>query len=232
MRLLGMIPARAGSKRLPDKAVLPLGGRPLIEHTVVAARDAGVCDEVCINTDSRRIADIAVAAGATCPVLRPTQLAADETPTRDAVVFMLEHYQSRGQVFDAVMILQPTSPLRSVADIRNAWRMYETHAPCNVVSVSPVAPASWLGQVNESGRFERNAGEQMTHRLNGAIYIHGCVDYLAGREPAKTVAYTMPPERGVDIDTPRDFEYAEYLLRHRAVNTSGGTRHCAAGHVC
>ncbi len=120
-----------------------------------------------------------------------------------------------GETYDAVMILQPTSPLRTAEDIRAAWDVFETQAPCAVVSVTPVAPEAWLGRLRPDGQFERGVGADWTYRLNGAIYIHRCDDYLAQCEPRKTVTYIMPPERSVDIDTRDDFEYAAYLFERQ-----------------
>lgn len=215
MRVVAIIPARAGSKRLPGKCLRKLGGRPLIAHTVGPAIESGIFAAVHVNTDSPEIALAAQQVGATCPALRPAALARDESPTRDAIVFMLNHLAQRGTRYDALMVLQPTSPLRTAEDIRAAWDMYEHHQPCCVVSVSPTPPQSWFGDVDPAGRFKRWEGEHPLHRLNGAIYVYPARAYLAGTLPETTFAYVMPPERGVDIDTLADFELAAALLREQ-----------------
>ncbi len=211
MTVVGIIPARAGSKRLPGKALLPLAGRPLLAHTCTAAVDSGVLSAVYVNTDCPRIAAAGQAAGVECPALRPAALAADDTPTRDSNLFLLDVLTRRGERYDAVMVLQPTSPLRTAEDIRAAWALFREHAPCEVYSLSPVAPQSWLGLVKSDGGFERWQGAQTVYRLNGAIYIHPWAHYVAGR-PATPVAYVMPATRGVDIDTRDDLALAEFLL--------------------
>jgi len=216
LTVIGIIPARAGSRRLPGKNLCRLNGRPLVAWTCEAARASGVLDAVYINTDSPEIAAAAQACGALCPTLRPAHLAADETPTRDANLFLLELLAGRGARADAVMILQPTSPLRTAADIRAAWALYQEHAPCAVVSVSPVAPESWLGRIARGGEFERSAGDQLVYRLNGAIYIHGWNDYVADQPPRRTMAYVMPPGRGIDIDTADDLEQARRIVERSA----------------
>lgn len=216
MNVVGLIPARAGSKRLPNKNLLQLAGRPLIEHTCLAAVQSGVCDAVYLNTDSVIIAAAAERCGVRCPVLRPADLATDSATTRSATLFMLDQLARNGERFDAVMILQPTSPLRTSGDIRAAWALFEDHHPCSVVSVSPIAPSSWTGRIARDGQFDRDCGDERVCRLNGAIYIHLVEDYLLDRPPRKTIAYVMPPERGVDIDTGEDFAYAEFLLGRAA----------------
>jgi CMP-N-acetylneuraminic acid synthetase len=211
--VLGMIPARAGSKRLPNKNLLPLNGRPLLAYTCLAALESRVCHTVYVNTDSPAIAAVAEEYGVACPVLRPKRLATDASPTRDALLFFLNFLAQRGERYDAVLVLQPTSPLRTADDIRAAWDLCAEHAPCDVVSVTPLVRESWAGHIRRDGGFERGLGEEMIYRLNGAIYLHGCDDYVHARPPRKIVAYRMPLARSIDIDTAEDLQYAEFLLR-------------------
>lgn len=213
MTVVGIIPARGGSKRLPGKNLAELGGRPLIAHTCEAAVQSGVLKAVYVNTDCQVIAAAAAEYDVSCPVLRPAELATDEATTLAANHFLLEYLAGRGERYDAVMVLQPTSPLRSAADIVAAWQLFEENAPCKVVSVSPVAPAAWLGHIGKDGRFEPlDGGEEIMVRLNGAIYIHTWDDYFADHTPARTLAYPMPAERGVDIDTEEDLHHAAFIL--------------------
>lgn len=215
MNVVGIIPARAGSRRIRHKNLAALDGRPLIAHTCEAALSAGVLSAVYVNTDCPTIAETALQCGVTCPILRPSDLAADHSPTRDANNFLLRFLLSRGEHYDAVMVLQPTSPLREAEDVRSAWSLFEENAPCAVVSVSPVAPSNWLGRIARDGGFEALTGDDAIHRLNGAIYVQTLDDYLLNRTPRRTLAYVMPASRGVDIDTPEDLTHAECLLRAR-----------------
>ncbi len=215
MTVVGLIPARAGSKRVPNKNLADVAGQPLIGYTCETALAAGVLSAVYANTDSPAIAAAALPRGVSCPVLRPAHLAADDTPMQASNLFLLSYLADRGEIYDAVMILQPTSPLRTSDDIREAWAIYETNAPCTVVSVSPVAPAAWLGRVGRDGRLDPLAGRDFVYRLNGAIYIHGYADYLSGARSPRTMVYPMPPARGIDIDTPDDLRYASFLLQRR-----------------
>jgi CMP-N-acetylneuraminic acid synthetase len=218
MEVLGIIPARAGSKRLPGKNLIDLDGRPLLAHTCEAALGSGVLQQVYVNTDSAQIADVAQRFGVRAPVLRPPRLAADDTPMDEANRFLLEFLVGRGERYDAVVLLQPTSPLRRPQDIRGALDVYEANAPCRVVSVSPLAPASWVGHVGRDGRFEAFSGSATLYRLNGAVYVYPFDDYLHDRQPPRTLVHPMPAPCGVDIDTADDLRYAELLLQHRAAD--------------
>lgn len=214
MTVVGLIPARAGSKRVPNKNLVELCGRPLIGYTCQAACASGVLDAVYVNTDSPAIAAAAAEHGVACPVLRPASLALDDTPTQASNRFLLEFLAARGEVYDAVMVLQPTSPLRGAADIREALSLFEANAPCTVMSASPVAPATWIGYVGRDGRFERLGGDDVLYRLNGAIYVYPWDAYLHDRPPPRTLMYPMPAWRGVDVDTWDDLYCAEVLLTH------------------
>lgn len=217
MKTLGIITARAGSKRLPGKNLALLAGKPLIAHTCAAALESGALDAIFVNTDCQRIADAATRAGATCPALRPVHLAQDDTPTRDAVIWMLDFLSQRDECYDTLMLLQPTSPLRSAADIRASMRLFQLHAPCSVISVSPTAPAAWHARLDSSDRISRLSGNDPLMRVNGAIYIHRVADYIASKPTPDEIAYVMPPQRGVDIDTYDDLEFCEFLLG-KAIN--------------
>jgi CMP-N,N'-diacetyllegionaminic acid synthase len=215
MKVLGVIPARAGSKRIPGKNIAPLNGRPLLSYTCQAARESGLFDTIYINTDAPQIRDIARQYGVDAPLLRPASLAQDDTSTSLAMRFFLSYLVERGESYDAVCLLQPTSPLRTAEDIRMAFDLFEENAPCNVVSVSAVAPSSWLGRATKDGRFDRLEGDDTVYRLNGAIYIYPFEGYVRDRLPSKTMMYPMPPDRSVDIDTILDWEYAEFVMQRQ-----------------
>lgn len=213
MLTVGIISARGGSKRLPGKNLAELGGRPLIAHTCEAALASGVLTAVYVNTDSPEIANAAKHSGVQCPALRPKHLATDEASLRDANLFMLDLLAKRGEKYQAVVILQPTSPLRAPKDIRNGLKLFDDHAPCAVVGVTPTVPQSWLGTVNPAGTFDRWEGDEVVHRVNGALYIYRWKDYVDDWPPKKTMAYKMPPLRSVDVDRQEDLDYARFLLQ-------------------
>ena len=217
MRVLGVIPARGGSRRIPNKNIATLADRPLIAYTCEAARESGVFDEIYVNTDAPLIREIARQYGVACPVLRPAALARDDTSTELAMRYFLSFLAEHGETYDVVIVLQPTSPLRSAEDIRAALTLYEQNAPCAVVSVASVAPATWLGRARKDGQFEPFAGDDPIYRLNGAVYVYPFDYYLHEQPVPRRLMLPMPAERSIDIDTPEDWRIAEALLaRHSA----------------
>lgn len=124
IRIVALIPARAGSRRLPGKNVKKILGHPLVAYTIAAVAESGVFDAMVLSTDSSDIADIATYYGAEVPVLRPVEMAGDLSPDIDWVRFTLEHLIREGRSFDAFSILRPTSPLRQPSTLRRARREF------------------------------------------------------------------------------------------------------------
>lgn len=213
MKIVGIIPARRGSKRLPEKNLALLDGEPLITHTCRAALQSQRMDKVYVNTDCPEIADVARTAGVLCPALRPPDLATSNTPTRESNVWLMNRLS---ESFDAIAVLQPTSPLRTAEDIDAAVNIFEANAPCCVVSIAQVAPANWLGEIGRDGQFRPQVGDMPVFRLNGAIYLYAWDDYLNDRTPRRQMAHTMPAERSVDIDTVFDLHVAQALIDSQA----------------
>lgn len=129
-RAVAFIPARSGSKRVPDKNIRPLGGHPLLAYSITAALDSGVFDSVVCATDSAEYAVVARHYGAEVPALRPAAIAGDTSPDIDWVCWMIDLLGQKGQEFDAFSILRPTSPFRLAETIRRAWTSFcaEPHA--------------------------------------------------------------------------------------------------------
>ena len=218
MTTIAIIPARGGSKGLPGKNIIDFHGKPLIHWTIKAAIDSGCFDSVVVSTDSQEIAAAAVASGATVPGLRPSHLATDEATTHDVIVHVLD--QSRA---DTVVVLQPTSPLRTANDIRACLDMYRsTGRP--VVSATPAKP--WLftmiGDV-ATPAFDFTERRQDAEFLapNGAVYVFSDEYARSGRKWwADAILYVMPQERSVDIDTPTDLVIAKALFSPPSVSVS------------
>lgn len=220
LSVLALVPARGGSKGIPGKNIIPLGGKPLIAWTIEAARAVAAIDRLIVSTDDEAIASVARGCGCEVPFLRPPELAQDSTAGIDVVLHALDELEH----FDIVVLLQPTSPFRTSAHIDEAIKLLlEQHAP-SIVSVAQSAkPPEWLYYTDENGRLEPmlKGGEDLSRRqdskpvfyLNGAIYV-ARTEWL--REQGSfvgddTVAYVMPAESSIDIDEPWDLQLAEAI---------------------
>lgn len=221
MAILGLIPARGGSKGIPRKNVLPIAGKPLIAWTIEAALAAASLDRIVVTTDDAEIADVAVSHGADVPFMRPAELGRDETPGIDPILHAIDILSG----YDKVVLLQPTSPLRTVDDIEAAVAMAGSGSM--VVSVTESYHAGWIYPMDADGRLdvdislERPAArrQDMARRymLNGAIYVASCANLRERRGflQTGTLGYSMPADRSVDIDGPLDWRLAELLLADR-----------------
>lgn len=221
-RVLGLIVARGGSKGLPRKNLLPLGGRPMVTWSVAAAAGSALLDSVVISTDDPEIAEAARGAGAAAPFLRPAELATDTASVYDAIRHALETLEER---FDLVALLQATSPLRRSADVDAAIRALVEGDATTCVSVTPTAKSPFwqfyrdddgglTPILDEGGLRKRRQDLPPCVELNGAVYV-ATVDWLATADTFlsdRTVSVMMPRERSVDIDTAADYAVAQALL--------------------
>jgi CMP-N,N'-diacetyllegionaminic acid synthase len=227
-RRLAIVPARGGSKGLPRKNIVPLQGKPLIAHTIEAARAARSIHRVIVSTENTEIEQIAREYGAEVPFLRPPELARDDTPTLPVLQHVLrELAASEGREPEIVVLLQPTSPLRRVEDIDRAVAMLEETGADSVVSLCAAEhhPA-WMRRIEcgrvlpflESGQeYERRQDLPPVYRLNGAIYVSRTrvllqENAILGRD---TRALLMDAESSVDIDTPLDLKLAALIIQER-----------------
>jgi CMP-N-acetylneuraminic acid synthetase len=223
-----LIPARMGSKEIPNKNLVLLGGKPLITWTIEQALLARV-GSVVVSTDSPEIAKVAMSAGASVPFLRPQKLAGDNVKTIDVVQHALEWLsQNLSFMPRTVVLLQPTSPFRSADDILTGLRLLETSEAPAVVSVCEANTHPWTTrkldsygclslfcQISSSPR--RRQEMPPAYQLNGALYIIHSHVLLETRsfEPPGTRAILMPAERSLDIDSPADLEWAQWQLSRR-----------------
>jgi CMP-N,N'-diacetyllegionaminic acid synthase len=231
--LLAVIPARGGSKRLPRKNVLPLGGRPLIAWTVAAALDSGVMSEVLVSTDDAEIAQAAREAGALVPWLRPAALATDTATSGQVLAHALQWYEAGGNRCDGVVLLQPTSPFRTAHSIRGAVQTYLAAPAGNrsaVVSVYPApVPPAWCFGLSADRELlpvlgweaigTRSQDLPPAYALNGAVYVLPPDAVRDGGPLLRpgTRAYVMTdPRESLDIDTPEDWRAAERWLQQTA----------------
>lgn len=215
LRVLALITARGGSKGLPGKNIRAAGGKPLVAWTVDAARGSRYCDRVVISTDDQAIASAALAHGCEVPFLRPPHLATDTASSLDVVMHALQELPG----YDLLLLLQPTSPLRSSSDIDAACELLVAHRAPACVSVTPahespywmysVGPDQALKPVVElPAGITRRQDLPAAYSLNGAIYLARTEWLQQSRSflTPQTVALVMPAQRSLDIDTLEDFE--------------------------
>jgi len=226
-KILAIIPARGGSKRLPRKNILPLAGKPLIAWTVESAISSGIFEKVIVNTDDNEIATAALECGAEVPFIRPPELAVDTASSIDVLIHTIQWYKRNGIEYTHVALLQPTSPFRTATDIINIWhKMLKTDAE-SVVSVCEVEhPIQWTYNLDDlsimTSLFENNGKRSQdygkTYRLNGAIYLLK-IDLLLEQKKIvtnnKSVGYVMDREASIDIDNHLDFKFAEFILENK-----------------
>ncbi len=226
-RNLAIIPARSGSKGLPDKNIKQLQGKPLLAYTIEAAHRSGCFTEIMVSTDSEIYADIAQEFGARVPFLRSDKNSSDSASSWDMVREVLDCYGDLGESFDTITLLQPTSPFRNEEDIKGAFSVYDDKQAIAVVSVCETDhPIRWCGHIDEAGSLadfipKESAGArqnyQKDYRLNGAIYIVDVKelfkDSFLYREGS--YAYVMSREHSLDIDTEYDFILAEYMIQRQ-----------------
>lgn len=224
MKNVAIIPARSGSKGVKDKNIRELMGKPLMAYSIEAALKSRMFEEVMVSTDSELYAKIAMEYGAQVPFLRSSATSSDLADTWDLVEEVLYNYEKNGRKFDTFCLLQPTSPLRTAKNIKEAYKLYEEKAEFAVVSVCEMEHSPlWCGHLPENREFvdfikqgdvrQRQAGEKF-YRLNGAIYIVNIERFQRERFLYRkgSYAYIMSQESSVDIDTELDFRLAELLL--------------------
>lgn len=221
MKVLGLIPARGGSKGVSHKNIRMVAGKPLIAYTIEAAAGSRYLDYVVTSTDSPDIAAVARAWGSLVPFMRPDTLSRDESPTIDVVMHALDEMPD----IDLVVILQPTSPLRTTEDIDACIELAVAHS-CPCVSLAPatehprwmfyLGKASTLTPVLENLPLptQRQAMQQ-PFLLNGAVYVadRQTLGKFRSFIGENTRGYLMPLDRSIDIDSESDLRAFEDSLK-------------------
>ncbi len=225
MKKIAIIPARSGSKGLKNKNIKLLNGKPLIAYSIEAAFNSGLFDEVVVSTDSEEYGNIAKSFGASVPYLRGEELSGDKASSWDVVKDILKYYQNKGENFEVVALLQPTSPLRTADDIKLGFEVFEKNNANFVVGVCEMDHSPlWANTLPDDNSMEKfikveakNAQRQSLetyYRINGALYIIKS-EYLLKTDDIyaeKSFAYIMDKARSVDIDDAFDFKMAEYIM--------------------
>lgn len=223
-KVLAIIPARGGSKRLPGKNILDLNGKPLIAWTIEAAKNAKYIDKVIVSTDDKKITEISEKYGAEVPFMRPNALSSDTASSIGVILHAINFFKEKEIKFDYIVLLQPTSPLRTEEDINGAFDLLNDKTKA-VVSVcetehSPLwsntlpADLSMKNFIRPAIKNVRSQDLPKYYRLNGAIYISEIV-YLMdnnGFIGGQTMAFIMLQEMSVDIDDKRDLLLAQFFM--------------------
>lgn len=231
LKVVSIITARGGSKRLPNKNTLPLLGKPLIAWTIEAALKAENIHKVIVSTDDEEIATIAKKYGAEVPFLRPAELSSDTASSADVVAHCLHFLKEQGEDFNYFVLLQPTSPLRSAEDIDLAIQLAIDKNADSVTSVTTCEHSPlWINTLNDDlsmAEFirpevinKRSQDLPDYYRINGAIYLCHIQRFLEDKKfifDSNSFAYKMDQLNSIDIDTKLDFLIAESILREKLV---------------
>lgn len=226
MRRIAIIPARSGSKGIKDKNIKELNGKPLMAYSIEAAIESKQFDKVFVSTDSPLYAEITVQYGADASFLRSEKNSTDTAGSWDAVREVVDIFKERGELYDEIMLLQATSPLRNSEDIINAINLLKKRRGNAVVSLtecdhSPI----WCNTLPDDGsmdNFEREEYKGLPRQLLPTYYRYNGAIYLVTNNELYNIdhmlekgcyAYIMPQSRSIDIDTELDFLIAETIMK-------------------
>ena len=226
MKTLFLIPARGGSKGIPHKNIKLLGGKPLICYAIDAAREVASEEDICVSTDDEAIIRVVEEYGLPVPFRRPDELAQDGSGSYEVILHALDYYRQRGKEYDALVLLQPTSPFRTAEHIRGAMELYTPDCDM-VVSVSEAKSNPYYVMFQEDpngylqhilkGTFTRRQDCPVVYEYNGAVYVMNVAALRAKPLSAftKNRKYVMPASVSVDLDTLDDWKYAEFLIERK-----------------
>ena len=223
--VLGLIPAKLGSTRLPEKNIRALAGKPLLAWTVEAARASGVIDRLVVSTEDEKVARVARDCGAEVPFMRPAALARDPAGVVQVALHALQALRAQGAEFRTLVILLPTCPLRTAGDIRDAFSLFVRRKGFFLMSVGQYSHTPFAAlELGKEGVLKpffpeyigrRTQQHPIAWRANGAMHILDVAAFEKARsyyaEPL--LGYPMPSERSVDIDNEADLFEAERLLK-------------------
>lgn len=225
MKILYLIPARGGSKGIPHKNRKPFAGKPLVCYAIDGARAAGALDEdICVSTDDEELIRIVEDYGLKVPFVRPGSLARDGSGTYEVILHALDFFEEQGVHYEAVVLLQPTSPFRTGKHITEAVALY-TPTCDMVVSVVEAKSNPYFVMFKEDEQgylqhlleatFTRRQDCPAVYEYNGAVYVMSTTSLRLQPISAftKNIKYVMSGRDSVDLDTPEDWDYAEYLYR-------------------
>lgn len=224
---LYIIPARGGSKGIPRKNIKKLAGRPLIDYSIAAALSLAPPERVCLSTDDDEIAAVGRNLGLDMTYTRPPELATDTAGSREVIIDAMDYYERCGVAFDCVVLLQPTSPLRTVDDIRRCLDRYTPdidmvvtvkEAACNpYYNCFETDADGYLHISKGDGLYTRRQDVPPAWEYNGAVYVINPASIR--RMPLgafqRRVPVEMPRNRSIDLDTPMDWLIAETIIKQQ-----------------
>jgi N-acylneuraminate cytidylyltransferase len=231
MNFLFVIPARGGSKGIPGKNIKPLAGKPLIYYSLEFARQFTTDENICISTDAESIAEAVNEVGYKTPFVRPAHLATDSAGTFEVLQHALSFYEEQGRNYDAVILLQPTSPFRESKHFEESAQLFNKNIDM-VVSVTEAASNPYFNLFEEgadgylkiskgNGSYLRRQDAPKVYEYNGSIYIINTASVQLNKsvsELDKVVKYVMGSEYAIDLDTQADWKYAEFM--HAKMNSA------------
>lgn len=226
-KFLAIIPARGGSVRIPNKNIKIFNGKPLIYYPIRQAIESGLFDKIVVDTDSEEIARIARKYGAEVPHLRPPHLATSDAKIGDAIEYLLQVLKLKhGYKPDIITLLQTTSPLREIEDIRACYEIMINNKARSVCTVCETSP--WFYNLNSRNKLDLvNKGSDRTtntQEVKKGYILNGCMVYMIKANrflktkkflDEHTVGVITPRWRSVDLDHPEDWVLAEFLYRHK-----------------
>ena len=222
--MLAIIPAKKNSKRLPNKNIKLLNGKPLIAYTIQAAKKSKVIDRIIVSTDCPKIASISRKYGAEVPFYRPKKLTGNKIGKVEVCRHVIKLLNKKEAIkYENIIVLQPTSPLRIARDIDESFKIFKKKKANSVISFSQTKPMQWYYELKQSGKFKTikknykiSKKSKINFVLNGAIYIFKTNFILKYKNyKSNSYYYIMPKKRSVDIDDIYDFKYAEYIISEK-----------------
>lgn len=223
-KVLAIIPARGGSKGIPNKNIIDVCGKPLIQYTLDAAKKSKYIDEIHISTDCESIISIVRELGFNVERKRPAELAQDDSATIDVLIDVLKYYEELNKQYQIILLLQVTQPLRTVEQIDNALEHFIDNKEKGLVSVSQVAQHPILMRsIDENGQLLNLLSMESTIRrqdfkdyftVDGSIYINSAREILdrVSLNDNKIPFYMGDEYLNIDVDTERDLDYLKYVL--------------------
>ncbi|MFN7119117.1 MAG: cytidylyltransferase domain-containing protein [Saprospiraceae bacterium] len=222
-QLLALIPARGGSKGIPGKNSKLLAGKPLIQYTLEVASQIFSPEDICVSTDDAAIRQVVEDFGIPVPFMRPPELATDEAGMYEVLLHALQFYQKQGKHYDALVLLQPTSPLRQVQHVREAMQLFHpeldmvvsvTETKANPYYVLFEENAEGYLEKSKPGNFVRRQDVPKVYAYNGAVYVMNTRSLQQGSPQTFRAVrkYVMDEKRSLDLDTELDWLFLEFLL--------------------